>query len=117
MCPHLKKSINQAHLENGTYEQIVTHLEKELELNSLESDETQMNAVTHKQQIEGNKDKTGKVNSDTHDTNRNNYKIDRKSRILYPTCETCGKKNHSAERCYGGANAVNRLLPWKSKPQ
>ena len=32
---HLKKSINQAHLKNGTYEQIVTHLEKELELNSL----------------------------------------------------------------------------------
>ena len=31
--PHLNKSINQAHLENGTYEQIVTHLERELELN------------------------------------------------------------------------------------
>ena len=29
MPPHLKKSINQAHLENGTYEQIVTHLERE----------------------------------------------------------------------------------------
>ena len=42
--PHLKKSINQAHLENVTYEQIVTHLERKLELNSLEyPDETQMN--------------------------------------------------------------------------
>ena len=29
MPPHLKKSVNQAHLENGTYEQIVTHLERE----------------------------------------------------------------------------------------
>ena len=29
MPPHLKKSINQAHLENGTCEQIVTHLEME----------------------------------------------------------------------------------------
>ena len=28
MPPHLKKSINQAHLQNGAYEQIVTHLEK-----------------------------------------------------------------------------------------
>ena len=28
MPPHLNKLINQAHLENGTYEQIVTHLEK-----------------------------------------------------------------------------------------
>ena len=27
MPPHLKKSIDQAHLENGTYEQIVKHLE------------------------------------------------------------------------------------------
>ena len=30
--PHLKKSVNQAHLENGTYEQIFKHLERELEL-------------------------------------------------------------------------------------
>ena len=26
--PHLEKTINKAHLENGTYEQIVTQLEK-----------------------------------------------------------------------------------------
>ena len=37
MPPYLKKSINQAHLENGTYEQIVSHLERELELNILEA--------------------------------------------------------------------------------
>ena len=30
MPPLLKKPINQAHLENGTYGQIVSHLEKEL---------------------------------------------------------------------------------------
>ena len=47
MPPHLKKSINQAHLENGTYEQIVTHLERELELNGLEApDELQINTVS-----------------------------------------------------------------------
>ena len=37
MPPHLKESINQAHLEKGTYEQIVTHLEREVELNGLEA--------------------------------------------------------------------------------
>ena len=117
MPPHLKKSINQAHLENGTYEQIVTQLEKELELKSLEHpDETQMNTVTHKQ-IEGNPNNTGIISSDTNDSNLNNHKIDRKSRTLYSSCETCGKTNHSTERCYVGANAVNRPLPWKSKPQ
>ena len=49
MPPHLKISINQAYLKNGSYEQIVTHLEKELELNSLEApDELQMNSVAQK---------------------------------------------------------------------
>ena len=118
MPPHLKKLINQVHLENGTYEQIVTRLEKELELNSLEyPDETQMNTVTHKQQIDGNPDSAGNINSDTSDSNPNNLKIDRKSRTLYPPCDTCGKKNHFTERCYVGANAANRPIPWKNKPQ
>ena len=118
MPPHLKKSINQVDLENGTYEQIVTHLERELELNSLEyPDETQMNIVTHKQQVEGNPDNAGNSNSDTNDSNPNKHKIDRKSRNLYPACETCGKTNHSTERCYVGANAANRPLPLKNKPQ
>ena len=39
MPPHLKKSINQAYLENGTYDQFVKHLEREMELNGLEADE------------------------------------------------------------------------------
>ena len=118
ISPHLKKSINQAHLENGTYEQIVTHLERELELKSLEHlDETQVNTVTHKQQIEGNPNNTGIINSDTNDCNPNNHKIGRKSRTLYPPCETSGKTINSTERCYVGANAKNRPLPWQSKHQ
>ena len=118
MPPHLKKSINQAHLENGTYEQIVTHLERELELNCLEyPDETQMNTVTNKHQIAGNPDNAGIINSDTNDSDPNNHKIDRESRTFNPPCETCGKANHSTERCYVGANAANRPLPWKNKPQ
>ena len=93
MPPHLKKIINQAHLENGRYEQIVTHLERELEFNSLEyPDETQMNTVTHKQQSEGNPDNAGNINSDTNDSNPNNHKIDRKSRFLYPPCGHAAKR-------------------------
>ena len=47
MPPRLKKSLNQAHLENGTYEQIVTHLERELELKGLEApDELPINNVS-----------------------------------------------------------------------
>ena len=118
MPPHLKKTINQAHLENGTFEQIVTNPKRELELNSLEyPDETQMNSVTHKQQIEGNPDNAGNINSNTNHSNPNNHKIGRKSRTLYPPYETCGKTNHSTESCYFGANAENRPLPWMNKPQ
>ena len=37
---HLRRSINQAYLENGTNEHIVRHLEREMELNGLESEDT-----------------------------------------------------------------------------
>ena len=36
--PLLKRSLNLAYLENGTYDQIVAHLERELELRGLEND-------------------------------------------------------------------------------
>ena len=38
--PRLKRSINRAYLENGTFEQTVRHLEREMELNELESKDT-----------------------------------------------------------------------------
>ena len=70
MLPRLKKSLNEARWENSTYKQIVTHLERDLELNRLETPgETQMNTVTRKQQIEGNKVNAGNINSDTKDSN------------------------------------------------
>ena len=47
MPPHLKKLINPAHLENDTKKKIVTHLERELELNGLEApDELPINNVS-----------------------------------------------------------------------
>ena len=36
LLPKLKRSVNNARLENGTYEEIVEHLEQQLELNALE---------------------------------------------------------------------------------
>ena len=47
MPSHLKKSLNQAHLENGSYKQIMSHLRRELELNGLEAPhKMQRNTVT-----------------------------------------------------------------------
>ena len=75
MPPHLKKSINQAHLENGTYEQIVSHLERELELNGLEApDEMPINTVTQQ----------------TPQQNTNKPR---------PTCHHCKKPGHYQNQC------------------
>ena len=75
MPPHLKKLINQANLENGTYKQIVTHLEKELELIGLEAlDELQINTVSHN---------TANLNADR----------------TKPTCHYCKKPGHYRNQC------------------
>ena len=75
MPPNLKKLINQAHLENGTYEQIVTHLEREIELNGLEApDELPINNVS--QQPTNTKTDTPK-----------------------PTCHHCKKPGHYRNQC------------------
>ena len=75
MPPELKKSIKQAHLETGTYEQIVTHLERELELNGLEApDELQIYTVSH----------------NTANANAGRPK---------PTCHQCKKPGHYRNQC------------------
>ena len=146
---HLKKSINQAHLENGTYEQIASHLESELELNGLDApDEMPINIVTQQnsdkpkptchhckkpghyqnqcRQLKREKDQARNNTNSANDnngsaqTNSNpdnkfanniNNQRDRRSRPVFPPCETCGRTNHSTEKCYLGANAANRPPP------
>ena len=167
MPPQLKKSINQAHLEDGTYEQILSHLGRELELNGLEApDEMQLYTVmqqdTHqksekpkptchhckkpgryrnqcrqlkreKDQVQNNTDSAAnnKNNNSSAQTNSNpnhkapvanksnntNNQRDRKPRPVFPPCETCGRTNHSTERCYLGANAANRPPPRNRRPE
>ena len=75
MPPHLKKLINQAPLENSTYEQIVSHLERELELNDLEApDEMPINTVTQQAPQQ----------------NSNKHK---------PTCHHCINPGHYQNQC------------------
>ena len=40
-----------------------------------------------------------------------NIRRDRRSRPVFPLCETCGRNKHSTEKCYLGANAANRPPP------
>ena len=83
-----------------------------------------------KEQSEDTQINPGNRNSDannpipdnnTNNNNHNNYKnserVEEKPETVCPSCETCGKTNYSAERCYVRVNAANRPLPWKSKPQ
>ena len=154
---HLKKLINQAHWENGTYEQIVTHLGRELELIGFEApDELQINTVSQQptntnadkpkptcyhfkkpghyrnqcrllrrqpEQTENNQNSPGNKSSDANNSNpnsnvinnnnnnKNSNRADREPKIVYPPCDTCGKLNHSTEKCDFGTNAANRPPP------
>ena len=164
MPQHLNKSINQAHLENGTYEQIVSHLGRELELNGLKApDEMPMNTVTQqapqqnsnkpkptchqckkpghyqtqcrqlkreKEQTRNNSNSASNNNGSAQTNPNTNNKVvnntkgnkkhnqrDRRPRPVFPPCETCGRTNHSTEKCYLGANAANRPPPRNRRPE
>ena len=142
MPPHLKKSINHAYLENGTYEQIVKHLEREMELNGLEADEplvkTQM-TVTKKEQITEKttkkpNDKTKKQTPKTvpDKTLKNDQcrycketghmmadcsKLAKRRKLEEDPdaekCHTCNTPGHDEENCYFGANMENRPPKWQ----
>ena len=152
-------------MENGTYEQIVSYPETDLELNGLEApDEMPINNVTqqapqqnsnkHKptchhckkpshyqnqcRQLKREKDQTrnktntannnngsaqsysnpnnNKVANNTTGNNINNQR-DRKSRPVFPPCETSGRNNHSTGKRYLGANAPNRPPPRNRRPE
>ena len=124
--PKLKRSVNMARLENGTYEEIVAHLERELELNALEESDdlpmaTMASASTSHNNllsngINTNKDAQCSYCKATGHYYKNCPKLKKKKetedkdgkkpqRPTYPPCDTCGKKNHPTERCWQGAGA------------
>ena len=166
MPPHLKKSIKQANLENGTYEHILSRIGKELELSVLEApDELKMNIVT--QQATQHKSEKSKptchhsknqVTLENSAVSSNERKTEPKTTRIGPAtitiiivvrqtqtpttkfltismqtiqiikktenlnlsnlpCGTCRKNNQSTEKCYFGANPVNRPPPRNRRPE
>ena len=141
MPPHLKKSINQAYLENGTYNQIVKHLEREIELNGLESDEsmikTQKTVTKKEQKTEKNK-KNKLINPKHKRQNQSQNKTLKDGQCRYckeedhmmndcpklakrrklqedpdaDKCENCVTPGHTEENCYFGENMENRPPEW-----
>ena len=83
----------------------------------------QRDQTENNQNNPGNKNKdvnrsnpNGKVNN-CNNNNRNSNRAERNPKTVYPTRETCGKLNHSTERCYHGANATNRLAFGQRRPE
>ena len=122
--PKLQRSVNMARLENGSYEEIVAHLERELELNVLEeSDDLPMATMTSSSAKPKTPVSTGQLSDITCNCCKEKGRMIKDCEKLkskkekdaqhgkqtqkktYPECGTCGKKNHPEERCWQGAGA------------
>ena len=132
--PKLKRSVNMARLENGSYDEIVAHLERELELNALEeSDDLPMATMTSSSTKPKTPLSTGQMSDITcnyckekghkvKDCEKLKKKKEKDAqqgkstqKKTYPECGTCGKKNHPEERCWQGAGA--HLKPKRTRPE
>ena len=132
--PKLKRSVNMARLENGSYDEIVAHLERELELNALEeSDDLPMATMTSSTTKPKTPLSTGQLSDITcnyckekghmvKDCEKLKKKKEKDAqqgkstqKKTYPECGTCGKKNHPEERCWQGAGA--HLKPKSTRPE
>ena len=131
--PKLKRSVSMARLENGSYDEIVAHLERELELNALEeSDDLPIATMTSSSTKPKTPLSTGQMSDITCNYCKEKGHIVKECEKLkkkkekdaqqgkqtqkktYPECGTCGKKNHPEERCWQGAGA--HLKPKRTRP-
>ena len=128
--PHLKRSLNLAYLENGTYDQIVGHLEREVELSGLENDGeltiptmTAVPSNDNQQNTDQTKvvchycKKPGHVIRDCRKRMRkeqeqrnypSNQNIKPPTSKSFPPCPHCQRTNHPPEKCWSDPNEANR---------
>ena len=135
--PHLKLSLNLAYLENGTYDQLVAHLERELELSGLENDgeltiptmtavpandnqqNTEQPTVTcHYYKKPGHVIRERRKRMRKEQEKRNdppNRNVKPSTSKSFPHCPHCQRTNHPPEKCWSGPNAANRPKRFKQE--
>ena len=135
--PHLRRSINLAYLKNGTYDQIVELLERELELSGIETDgdlpiptmsttrmtlikQTQPQSAEQQQIICRYCKKPGHVIKECRKRIRKEQErqgekqsAEKPNAKTYPSCPHCQRTNHTADMCWSGPNAANRPKRYK----
>ena len=129
MPAHLKRVLNQARLETASYETMVQHLEREMELNGLANPESTTFTGIHNVEPTNNpnQEKPPKTASTCFGCGhqghllRNCRKTNRDKRIQRTPntnntnpCEICGKLSHETKDCYSGANWANRPTWWRT---
>ena len=129
MPAHLKRVLNQARLETASFETMVQHIEREMELNGLANPESTPFTGIHNVAPAANTNHervpkiTGTCFGCGHPGHllRNCRKPNRDKRTQKPLntnitnpCETCSKMDHETKDCYSGANWVIRTTWWKT---
>ena len=129
MPPHLKRALNQARLETESYETMVQHLEREIELNGLAATDTPPITGVYNLELspQQQKEKPPKITGtcfgcgnpghllrNCRKTNRDKRKQRNQNPTQTTPCETCGKMSHETKDCYSGANWANRPTWWKT---
>ena len=129
MPTHLKRVLNQARLETASYETMVQHLEREMELNGLANpDSTTLTGIhnveptnNHNQERPPKTASTcfgcghqGHLFRNCRKTNRDKRNQKTTNTTVTNPCETCGNISHETKDCYSGANWANRPTWWKT---
>ena len=129
MPAHLKRVLNQARLETASYETMVQHLEREMELNGLANPESTTFTGIHNVEPSNNPNQErppktastcfgcghqGHLLRNCMKTNRDKRSQKTPNTKNTNPCETCGKLSHETKDCYSGANWANRPTWWKT---
>ena len=129
MPAHLKSVLNQACLKTASYETMVQHLERAMELNGLANPESTTFTGIHNVEPTNNPNQErppktastcfgcghqGHLLRNCRTTNRDKRSQKTPNTNNTNPCETCGKLSHETKDCYSGANWANRPTWWKT---